>query len=633
MAGDLVREMRESGGLPVGAARPSADVAQIRALRPQDSLHPLAELFSRAGDRGQFLQLLSDYVKLLLGASAVLLHEQRSDGKMQISGFSSISTDTEGRKRWVPAAEEIEKALAARRSEQVNVLIGGRQHARLMVPFFEQGEAPVCLTAYLPPERIAFSDPCFSMLHLTTQFIVQRDLIAAAHESDEAFHQATMLVAMFTRTGDADTFKRSLFSLATELEKFFGCQRVAIGTGTNHSCRVHAVSGMSSEEKRTLGFSQLGAAMREAIALGEIMVWPGQEDLIKEVVVSANHDDLLHSFKSGRLIVAPLRHEASGFSGAVALLWPAGSPPVNRRTYRLICACQPHLAALVGFLEKSKPGAFRAGVLRFWRGGLTKRITAGVGIAAFVITMLFPVSYRVPADCRVQPVMRRTVAAPFENLLHRSYVKPGDEVAEGQILAELDGREIRVGLAESIAAQSAALKKRDNAMVLADPSSLQMAQLEADRLALEVQRLQFRSDNLIIRSPIKGVVLTGDLERSEGVPVTPGQKLFEIAPLDKMLLEIAIPETAIRHVEKGMPVTLRLESDSGKKWETELGMVHPVSEIADGRNVFTGEAFLFNEDEVLRPGMKGSVRIESRRKPLGWIFFHGLWDFVRLKLW
>jgi len=246
---------------------------------------------------------------------------------------------------------------------------------------------------------------------------------------------------------------------------------------------------------------------------------------------------------------------------------------------------------------------------------------------------LFPVTYRVPADCRVQPVMRRTVAAPFENLLHRSYVKPGDAVKEGQVLAELDGREIRVGLAESIAAQSAALKKRDNAMVLADPSSLQMAQLEADRLLLEVQRLQFRSENLIIRSPITGVVITGDLEKSEGVPVTAGQKLFEIAPLDQMLIEIAIPETAIRHVEKGMPISLRLESNSGKSRVTTLGMIHPVSEITDGRNVFTGEALLTNEDEVLRPGMKGSVRIESRKKPLGWIFFHGLWDFVRLKLW
>jgi hypothetical protein len=118
-------------------------------------------------------------------------------------------------------------------------------------------------------------------------------LIAEAHENEEAFVQATMLVEMFSRTADGDTFKRSLFTLVTELEKFFGCQRVAIGTGSSRSCKVHAVSGMSSEEKRTLGYSQLGAAMREAIALDEMMVWPSQHDMIREVVVAANHDDLL----------------------------------------------------------------------------------------------------------------------------------------------------------------------------------------------------------------------------------------------------------------------------------------------------------------------------------------------------
>jgi multidrug resistance efflux pump len=298
---------------------------------------------------------------------------------------------------------------------------------------------------------------------------------------------------------------------------------------------------MSSEEKRSLGLSQLGAAMREAIALDEIMVWPGQKEMIREVVVSANHDDLLHSFKSGRIVVAPLRHEVTGVTGAIALLWPAGSPEVAGRTYRLLEACQPHLASLVGFLKRSKHGEFRGGLSKFWRQSKLKRVAVISGIVALIAVMLFPVTYRVSADCVIQPVMRRTVAAPFENRLYRTYAKPGDEVEAGQILAELDGREIRVALAGSIAARSAAVKKRDNAMVLEDPAELQMSQLEADRLSLEVQRLQFRNDNLLIRSPIDGVVLTGNLERSEGVPVSTGQKLFEVAPLDRMLMEIAIP--------------------------------------------------------------------------------------------
>ncbi|MDF1858776.1 MAG: efflux RND transporter periplasmic adaptor subunit [Verrucomicrobiales bacterium] len=634
MSGDLVNELRESAGLPVGKARPAAKTAsEVRALRPQDCLHPLAELFGRSSNRAEFLQILSDYIRLLIGAELVALHEKGEDG-LRLAGFASAAEGGAAvRKSWLPSSEILEKSWADRRSSQAHVLIDNRQHARLMVPFFVQDKPPVCITAFLPPERIAFSDPCFSMLHLTTQFIVQRELLADSHEKELAFVQATMLVEMFSRTADGDTFKRSLFSLVTELEKFFGCQRVAIGTGSSRSCKVHAVSGMSSEEKRTLGLSQLGAAMREAIALDEIMVWPGQKEMVREVVVSANHDDLLHSFKSGRIVVAPLRHEVTGVTGAIALLWPAGSPEVAKRTYRLLDACQPHLASLVGFLKRSKHGEFRGGLSKFWRQSKLKRVALVSGIVALITAMLFPVTYRVSAQCVIQPVLRRTIAAPFENRLYRTYAKPGDEVEAGQILAELDGREIRVALAESIAARSAAVKRRDNAMVLEDPAELQMSQLEADRLSLEVERLQFRNDNLLIRSPIDGVVLTGNLERSEGVPVSTGQKLFEVAPLDKMLMEIAITETEIRHVEKEQEVVLRIESDSAKKRKSTLETLHPISEIQSGQNVFVAEAVLENEDGLLRPGMKGSVRILSEKKSVGWILFHRLWEYLRLKLW
>jgi multidrug efflux pump subunit AcrA (membrane-fusion protein) len=230
-------------------------------------------------------------------------------------------------------------------------------------------------------------------------------------------------------------------------------------------------------------------------------------------------------------------------------------------------------------------------------------------------------------------LLRRTIAAPFESRLEKSHVKPGDRVEKDQILAELDGREIRVALAEAIAARSAALKKRDNAMVLSDPSGLQMAQLEADRLDLEVERLQYRNDNLIIRSPLAGVVLAGDLERSEGVPVTAGQKLFEVAPLAGMVLEVSVPDREVRHVETGMKVEYRLESDSGRKRIAQLSNLHPAAEISEGDHVFIAEAALENPDGFLRPGMKGEARILSGKKPVAWIFFHGLWEYLRLKLW
>jgi hypothetical protein len=76
-----------------------------------------------------------------------------------------------------------------------------------------------------------------------------------------------------------------------------------------------------------------------------------------------------------------------------------------------------------------------------------------------------------------------------------------------------------------------------------------------------------------------------------------------------------------------------LDSDSSRVWESDLLRIYPISEIQNGQNVFIGEAMLENDNDVLRPGMKGSVRIHSTRKSIGWILFHRLWEYLRLKLW
>lgn len=631
MAGDSVDQRSDAGG----AIRPHAG----RGADPEakafdfDAVAALVEGWqSRAGDRAEFLAAFASGVKALVGAAAIVVQEFE-DGKVRVLGFESPPSGGGEARNWIPSAAEVAAVVAAGAVDRLDVLVAGRHHARLMVPVPSEGAAPVCLSAFLEAERAASLDGHAALLRLAGLALARRDALARLTEGEAVFRQATLLVEMVSRTARADSFKRSLHLLAVELESVFGCQRVAIGTGSARFCHVHAVSGIHQADRRSLGHAQLASAMREAIALGGITVWPVQEDLPREVGVSANQDDLLHSFRAGRVLVAPLALDEMGFRGAIALLWPREDPAIPPRAHRLLLACRPPLAALVAFLDRTKPRAFRARLLHQWRSGVGKRVAIVSGALLLVAGLLLPVTYRVPADCRVEPLLRRTLAAPFESRLEKSHVKPGDRVAKDQILAELDGREIRVALAEAIAARSAALKKRDNAMVQADPSSLQMAQLEADRLDLEVRRLQFRNDNLLVRAPLDGVVLAGDLERSEGVPVSPGQKLFEIAPLGGMVLEVAVPDREVRHVAPGMAVTYRLESDGGRKREARLESLHPAAEVSEGSHVFVAEAPLDNADGFLRPGMKGEARVLSGRRPVAWIFFHGLWEYLRLKLW
>jgi multidrug efflux pump subunit AcrA (membrane-fusion protein) len=134
---------------------------------------------------------------------------------------------------------------------------------------------------------------------------------------------------------------------------------------------------------------------------------------------------------------------------------------------------------------------------------------------------------------------------------------------------------------------------------------------------------------LEVKAPLSGVVVSGDLRRADGQPVPRGQVLWEVAPLDAMIVEIDVPDREISRVQAGQPVRVRLEAFGAGRWESTLRRVHPQSEQRDGRNVFVVEADIA-ADRVgeLRPGMRGRASIQGERRPLTWIIGHQFWDWL-----
>ncbi len=150
--------------------------------------------------------------------------------------------------------------------------------------------------------------------------------------------------------------------------------------------------------------------------------------------------------------------------------------------------------------------------------------------------------------------MRRFIAAPFEGILEKSLVEPGEVVKQNQILALMDAREISLAISETTAELKRSEVKRNVQLAKQDQGAAQMAALEKERLDLKLQLLQSRNKKLEIKSPVRGIVLRGDQKRAEGMPVTLGQNLFEVAPLDKMVVEVAIPERDITEAKAGQKV-------------------------------------------------------------------------------
>jgi multidrug resistance efflux pump len=229
-----------------------------------------------------------------------------------------------------------------------------------------------------------------------------------------------------------------------------------------------------------------------------------------------------------------------------------------------------------------------------------------------------PLPLHVDCACSIEPVVRRHVAAPFQGPLEESLVEPGDMVQAGQVLASMDGREIRWELAGVRAALHRAEKERAGHMATHDSGKAELARLEMEKLRLRMELLEHREQQLQIRSPIDGIVVKGDLKKSEGVPLDAGQKLFEIAPLDAMVVELLVESRDVGEVEAGMPVNFYLDASPFTRRAGIVERVQPRSEMRDNVNVFVAELRIDNDGGELRPGMRGNARITSGRSTLAW---------------
>lgn len=239
----------------------------------------------------------------------------------------------------------------------------------------------------------------------------------------------------------------------------------------------------------------------------------------------------------------------------------------------------------------------------------------------------FPFTVRAQVVC--EPSTRRFVAAPFDSRLLESRVMAGETVAQGQLLAILDGSELRSQIAGLRAKESQAVQRRAAALSAGDASNAELERFEIQQFREDIEVLESRLEDLDIRSPIAGVVVVGDLERVKGSPLSVGENLFEIAPLQNLIAEISIPESQVAYVAPDQQTRITLYAAQGRSHDSVLTRIHPRSELRDGDSVFIADANLDNTDGALRPGMNGIARVSVGLRPIAWILFHQPFEALR----
>jgi RND family efflux transporter MFP subunit len=434
-----------------------------------------------------------------------------------------------------------------------------------------------------------------------------------------------------------ERFTEATIAFATELAIMFGCERVSIGLSGRRHVKVEALSHATEFGANQGLLRDIGAAMEEAIWQGATLIYPLPEGA--QPRVDRAHADLAQRHGSAWISTVPLVKSGKP-CGAITL--ERNNPEPMGRAELTLCE---NIGALLGPLleikrtvDKPWPAKLAGALLEalaplFGPGHLAVKVGGVTAVALLLGAAFISTDYRVSAPARLEGAVQRVLAAPADGYLKHTHVRPGDQVKEGQLVAELADEDLKL---EERKAQSevsqlensygTALVKQDRAEVAILGAKLEETRAQLALVQAKLQRTQ-------VQAPFDGIVITGDLTQSLGAPVKKGETLMTVAPEHDFRVILEVDERDIADVQLGKTGFLALSALPADTFPLEINRITPVATTGQGRNYFEVEAKLGAKANQLRPGLLGVGKVEAGSRSLLWIWTHRISDWIRLTFW
>ena len=448
-----------------------------------------------------------------------------------------------------------------------------------------------------------------------------------AHDANWQVQSLASIISMISQIETQPTIKSAAEETVNLMANHLPVTGAAIGMVDRNVIELKAISGVT---KMDIG-SETSRSWLQAMVESQARKQPGVFPAIDQEnnFLLQAHRRLASNLQIESVFSQPLVTEDGEFMGSLVFSGDAQVLQLDQ-LQRFSATAAPVIASALRSAKQRQKGRLHRA--KQWLREKVNSMPGTIAIAGlilFALLMLLPITYRVRCTAITEPVSRRFAVAPFDGQIIEGHVEAGDFVSKGQILAEMDGRTIRWELFGVTAERQQSETSRQMELTAREIAKARLADLERDRLQSKESVLRYKEDHLLVRSPIDGIVLSGSLERAEAASVETGQTLFEIGPIKPMRIEIEIPANEVAQTKPGMPVSIWIDGQEDQKIEGDIMNIHPRSTTRNAQNVFIAEVEFPNEDERLRPGMKGTVRIDCERRSLGWSLFHKPMNWMR----
>jgi Barrel-sandwich domain of CusB or HlyD membrane-fusion/GAF domain len=491
-----------------------------------------------------------------------------------------------------------------------------------------------------------------------TQLHAVRQQLRRTKAASAALDLAARLIAS---VNSATNFKGAALQLVNDLSRQVRADRVALGwvKGIKASGAVQAVAISDTEhiDRRMAMVQKLESAMDECLDQEQAVMYPAPAegaggDVVLAQAITHAHRELCSGDVRMKVVSLPMRQDDKVIG--VVTIESTAEGPADVASVELLQAALD-LVAPVMMLRRSddqplpkrawtstlKTGAWLVGP----RHTAWKLAALALFVAAILVTFV-SMPYRVDAQAELQPRVKHIVSVPFDGVVESLTpgIEPGKVVHKGEVLALMNTDELQLQLQHALEEKFQYEREADAYLQAAHDDRRRLAdglqaQAKAAQAKAKGEVAQLSIDRATIVSPIDGLIIAGDLQDKVGASVKMGDGIFQIAPLDDIVVIARASDRDIALIRDensgGTPTKgeVATKADPAKAFTFTVERIVPLAQSKDGKNTFEVRGKLVGAAPWIRPGMEGIAKLDTGRHSLLWIGTRRIRDQLRLWLW
>lgn len=280
-----------------------------------------------------------------------------------------------------------------------------------------------------------------------------------------------------------------------------------------------------------------------------------------------------------------------------------------------------------------------------WESGAVNATKKHAPLATAVVSSR-EINFAVTAAGDIGPLDAVSVRPEIGGLISRLTLDVGDKVKRGDVLFELDDKDLQTekasrrieiaGARLAVETQSILLEKSqmsfdrvkdlfenklvakevfDNARIEHDLTKNSLA-IASNRLETAQSALQQVEDKLlktVIRAPFDCTILTRSVSVGQAVSgasgFNSGTEVFTIANLAEMIITAHINQADVTRLKVGQAVTLRVEAIPDLRLQGSVDRIAPQATFRNGIKGFSTRVMLKDAEDKVRPGMTANLSI------------------------